>query len=309
LKSKNDVALVTGVHYPKSNRSHFESTAIWQTARPQPALEPEGWLGRVFESDRTLGPFGMVSVGGGALTPALYAQQAQATVLSSLEAFAAQPDKRFPGDAPALFAALNALYRERADAVDSRIVRQVGELALASSAQLREAASAIQSMVQYPKGPFGEQLKLASQLLAADLGVRVIHCTLGGFDTHGNQRPQQRNLLQTLSDGIAALLDDAAAHGLADRVVVMTYSEFGRRVAENASGGTDHGSASAMILAGAGVQGGLHGTPPNLSILDGGDIPCTSDFRAIYASVIRDYFGAPPEKPLLHNIAPLKLFA
>ncbi len=313
LKAKNDVAILTGVHYPKSNRSHFESTAIWQTARLQPHLEPEGWLGRAIEvphrGQAPLGPFGLTSLGGGALTPLLYAEKVQATVLSSLDAFAAQPDKKFPGDAPALLAALRATYVDGPCSFEEKVVRQVGEVALASSTRLKEAASGYQPMAPFPKSGFGDQLKLASQLIASNLGVRVVHCTLGGFDTHGNQRPQQRNLLQGLSDGICALLDDVAAHNPDDRVTVMTYSEFGRRAAENGSGGTDHGSASVMFLAGAGVQGGLHGTPPDLSTLDGGDIPCTTDFRAVYASVIRDLLGEKPEKQLVQGLAPIKLFA
>jgi uncharacterized protein (DUF1501 family) len=189
------------------------------------------------------------------------------------------------------------------------VVRQVGEIALASSARLKEAASGYQSMAQFPKGAFGDQLKLASQLLSSDLDVRTVHCTLGGFDTHGNQRPQQRNLLSTLSDGITALLDDAAMHGFGDKIAVMTYSEFGRRAAENGSGGTDHGSASVLFLAGAGVQGGLHGTAPDLSKLDGGDIPCTTDFRSVYASVIHDFLGEKPEKQLVSGVPIIKLFA
>lgn len=312
LKAKNDVAIVTGVHYPNSNRSHFESTAIWQTARMQPHLEAEGWVGRALETDPKLGSFGMTSVGGGALTPALYAASAQATVLSSLDAFAAQPDKKFMGDAPALFAALKALYVEGASDhgdADEAVVRQVGESALASSQRLKEAASGYQSMVAFPKGGFGDQCRLTSQLLASDLGVRVLHLTLGGFDTHAYQRPQQRSLLQQLSDGITAILDDTAAHGFEGKVTVMTYSEFGRRAAENGSGGTDHGSASVLFLAGAGVQGGLHGTPPDLANLQGGDVPCTTDFRAVYASVLHDLLATKPEKQLMQGILPLKLFA
>lgn len=300
------LAIVQGVGYPAPNRSHFESTAIWQAARLSPHLEPEGWMGRALEGlHGGLGPFGLTAVGGGALTPGFFARRAHATVLSSLEAFAAQPDRRFPGDAPALFKGLSALYGSGS----GEPVQQVGSLALQSSDHLKEAVNGYRSMVQYPKGPFGDQLRLCAQLLASDLGTRALHVTLGGFDTHGNQKPQQRALLTQLAEGITALLDDCAAHGLEDRVAVMTYSEFGRRVAENASAGTDHGAASVLLLAGAGVRGGLHGAPPDLSRLEGGDLPLAVDFRSVYASVLRDWYGLTPEPQLTKGIPALRLFS
>jgi uncharacterized protein (DUF1501 family) len=128
-------------------------------------------------------------------------------------------------------------------------------------------------------------------MLSAPLGVRAAHVVLGGFDTHANQKRQHQTLLGTLADGITAALDDAEAHGLAERLVVMTYSEFGRRAAENGSGGTDHGAGSVMLLAGAPVVGGFYGKPPELAHLDQGDVPVSSDFRAIYASVLEDGFA------------------
>jgi uncharacterized protein (DUF1501 family) len=310
------VAIVQGVGYPQPNRSHFESTAIWQAARLQPHLEAEGWLGRALEPQPRQkgkepahalpqpGPFALTAVGGGALTPTFFARQLHGTVLSSLEAFAAQPDRRFPGDAPALFKALGALYAPQALPVE-----QVGSLALQSSERLKAAVTGYQSMVQYPRTGFGDQLRLCAQLLCSGLGVRGLHVTLGGFDTHGNQKPQQRGLLQQLAEGMAALLDDCAGHGLADKVAVMTYSEFGRRAAENASAGTDHGAASVLFLAGAGVKGGLYGQAPDLSKLVDGDVPHSVDFRAVYASVLRDWFGLPPEPELTRAIAQLPLFA
>ncbi len=155
------------------------------------------------------------------------------------------------------------------------------------------------SKVTYPRGGFGDQLKLAMQMLTAPLGVRAAHVVLGGFDTHANQKRQHQTLLTSLAEGITAALDDAEAHDLrrslrGDDVLL----EFGRRVAENGSGGTDHGAGSVMFLAGNPVAGGLIGATPDLAHLDQGDVPCTTDFRGVYASVLSDWLGIKPD-PIL----------
>jgi uncharacterized protein (DUF1501 family) len=310
LFGQGGLAIVQGVGYPQPNRSHFESTAIWQMARLQPHLEAEGWLGRAITA-RGAGaasPFGLVGIGGGTLAPVLLAEKQPATALASLDAFAAQPDRRFPGDAPALLKALAALYPGEAPPGPGQLISRVGKSALAGSERLRAAVNTYQSMVNYPRGPFGDQLRLAAQLLGVDLGVRVVHVTLGGFDTHANQKRQQQTLLGTLADGIAALLEDAKAHGFSERIAVMTYSEFGRRAAENGSGGTDHGSGSVLFLAGEKVKGGLHGPTPDLEKLDGGDVAFGVDFRAVYAAVLHDWLQLPTEPALPRGATPLSLF-
>ena len=219
------------------------------------------------------------------------------------------PDRRYPADAPALRRALDSLYAGGRSSVGSgAFVSTVGRTALLSSDALKSAVSTYTSTTTYPRGPFGDQLKLVSQLLAAGLPPRLFHLTLGGFDTHSNQKPQHRSLLGQLAEGITALLDDAEAHGFADRITLMTYSEFGRRAAENASAGTDHGAGSVLFLAGQGVAGGLHGTPCDLASLANGDVPVSVDFRSVYASVLRDWLSVAPEIVLGSRVAPLPLF-
>jgi uncharacterized protein (DUF1501 family) len=314
LRAKLDqgtLAVVRGVGYPKPNRSHFESTAIWQTARLEPAREPTGWLGRALDAgggSPTERPLHALGIGGGGLTPSLYAAKAPIPSLSSLDAFAVQPDRRFPNDAPALKAAFGAMYKDAPGTGPLAFIRHVGRTALDSSDALRTAVTSYQSMVDYPRGGLGDQLKLIAQLLAADLGIRVFHLTLGGFDTHANQKGAHTNLLTQVSDGLSALLDDVKGHGLEDRVAVMTYSEFGRRAEENGSAGTDHGAASVLFLAGARVTGGLYGPVPDLSKLEGGDISYAVDFRSVYASVLKQWLGLSAEKLLGSTPTPLQLF-
>jgi uncharacterized protein (DUF1501 family) len=162
-------------------------------------------------------------------------------------------------------------------------------------------------MVEYPNGPFGSQLRLVAQLCSAPLGTTAFHLTLGGFDTHANQKGQQANLLRQLSEGITALLEDAEAHGFGDRLAVLTYSEFGRRAQENASGGTDHGAGSVAFVAGPGVRGGLYGRAVDLGALADGDVPSTVDFRALYASVLQSWLGL-KASPVVGSTPPLPLF-
>lgn len=291
------VAVVLGVGMPKPNRSHFEATAVWQAARAEPHLEPTGWLGRALEtrSDPVRQPLVGLGIGGGGLSPVLYAKGSPFTSLASLEAFTVLPDRRFPNDAPALNAGLAALHAEAPkEAGELAFLRRVGRTALASSAALADAVKGYRSKAEYPRGPFGDSLRLVGQLMAASLGVRVFHLSLGGFDTHANQKRQHAPLLQQLSDGICALLDDAAEHGTGGRLAVMTYSEFGRRAQENASGGTDHGAGSMAFLVGERVVGGLHGQPPRLDALVDGDVPASTDFRSLYSAVLRDWLAVPP---------------
>jgi uncharacterized protein (DUF1501 family) len=312
---KGEVAVVQGVGYPKPDRSHFVSTAIWQTARLEPYKEPTGWLGRAVESApdakkaHATEPLEALSVGGGGLTPALYAQRCAVPSLLSLEAFTVQADRRYPGDAGALRTALGDIYGDGGGSqASAAFLRQVGGTALKSSEALKGAVAKYASSVSYPGGGLGTSLKLVAQILSASLGTRLVHVTLGGFDTHANQRSQQRTLLAQLAEGIDALLQDLKAHGLSDRVAVMTYSEFGRRVQENASGGTDHGAASVVFVVGEKVAGGLHGKAPDLADLQGGDVPFAVDFRAVYASVLRDWMGVVPEPILGSGFGGLRLF-
>jgi uncharacterized protein (DUF1501 family) len=307
---QGNLAVVRAVGYPKPNRSHFESTAIWQTGRLDPHREATGWLGRALDAEAVpaKSPLQALGIGGGGLTPSLYARSPVPS-LGSLDAFAVQPDRRYPGDAAAIKQALSSLYAaEPKPAGPLGFIRHVGRTALDSSEALRTAVTSYKSMVDYPRGGLGDQLKLVAQLLAADLGIQIFHVTLGGFDTHANQKGQHANLLTQLSDGIHALLDDAGSHGLQDRLAVMTYSEFGRRVGENGSSGTDHGAASVLFLAGAKVAGGLYGPVPDLSKLDGGDVPFVLDFRSVYASVLQDWLGLGADKLLGPAPAPLALF-
>ena len=172
------------------------------------------------------------------------------------------------------------------------------EAAYQSSGDLLEAHEAYQPAVEYPEGRFAQGLKLLASAIIQDLGVRVGHITIGGFDTHADQGDGHTELLRTLSQGLHSFYRDLQGHGRDRDVVIMTWSEFGRRVKSNASQGTDHGSAAPLFVLGTPVRGGLYGERPNLGDLDYGNLRFTTDFRYVYKTVLEQWLEAPSDMVL-----------
>ena len=161
------------------------------------------------------------------------------------------------------------------------------------SQQLHDADAQYRAAVTYPTGPFAAGLKILAEAIVEGLGLRVGYVTLGGFDTHANQQATHDTLMKILADGLSAFYTDLSNHGKADTVVIMTWSEFGRRVEENGSLGTDHGTAAPMFVLGNPVNRGIFGEPPSLSSLDNtGNLKYNTDFRSVYATVLDRWLGA-----------------
>jgi len=170
-------------------------------------------------------------------------------------------------------------------------VATIEDHAQRGSEELPQLIRGYKTDASYPATPIGRSLALAAQIVGSRLGTRVIYVQHGSFDTHAAQKQTQNRLLAELSDGLKAFYDDLAAHGNEKRTLTMTFSEFGRRVQENASRGTDHGEAAPMFLVGGGIKGGLYGEHPSLDVLDNGDVKYTTDFRSVYATIIQKWFG------------------
>jgi uncharacterized protein (DUF1501 family) len=161
------------------------------------------------------------------------------------------------------------------------------------SRQLLDAHTHYTSTVTYPTNPFAQGLKILAEVIVAGLGLRVGYVTLGGFDTHANEKNTHDLLMKTLADSLSAFYTDLVHHNKADNVVIMTWSEFGRRVEENGSQGTDHGTAAPMFILGNPVTKGIFGEPPSLSNLDStGNLKYTTDFRSVYATILDRWTGA-----------------
>jgi uncharacterized protein (DUF1501 family) len=168
-----------------------------------------------------------------------------------------------------------------------------------SSKTILELAAKHKTSVRYDGTPLARNLNLVARMIAGKMPTRVYYVSHGGFDTHNQQVNSHDRLLGQLDGALKSFFADLKQQGNDQRVVLMTFSEFGRRVSENASAGTDHGKASCLFLAGAPVKGGLHGTHPSLTDLSAGDIQHTVDFRSVYGTVLGDWLKAPDLKPIL----------
>ncbi len=300
LLERGQLALVPGVCYPNPNRSHFESMAIWQTARlgAEQNAGP-GWIGRAFDA-RAGSAEGATSgapslfIGDGAPPLALRGCRSSATALARVD------DLRLPeGLVPSLAETRLAGSTEADEGLGAFVRRSLVD-SYASAQRVSElvARSTASSSESYPDDPLGERLRTVAQLLKAGLGARVFYTVQPGYDTHAGQLEMHDRLLRMLSSALKSFFDDLAAAKLADRVLVLGFSEFSRRVAENSSAGTDHGTADLVLLAGQGVQGGIHGKVPSLTDLADGDPRWSVDFRRIYATVLEDWLGLSAESAL-----------
>jgi uncharacterized protein (DUF1501 family) len=294
------LAVVQGVGYPNPNRSHDVSMAIWQTARFDPTEHDSyGWLGRALDQSpqRQEGPASLL-VGDDALPTALVGRRSAAGSFSRLDELSVQNEaaRATVAGAPA------------ADDLEGFIRRSTLD-AYATADAVNAAVARRQAKSSYPSNPLGEHLSIIARLIEADLPTRVYYAVQSGYDTHSVQLPAHGRLLRELSLALKAFLDDLAESKFAERVTVMTFSEFGRRVAENASAGTDHGTAAPLFLAGGGVQAGLIGATPSLTDLEQGDLKMAIDFRRVYASVLRDWLAIDPDEVLGASFEPLPLFA
>lgn len=296
LYNNGHLAVVQGVGYPNPNRSHFRSMEIWQTGRPD-VKEPTGWLGRYLEANDDDEANTLRAINVGNLLPrTLYTETTLVPSITNLEAYQFRTDGRYLGDPSAQIDAIHQLCDHTIHGPFEEYVSQAALDAFTSSDALKAAVGRYQSSVQYGNNPFAEGMKLIAQVIAADLGTRIFYISLGGFDTHSSQAGRHGELLTMLDEGIATFYNDLDKMGKSDQVALMTFSEFGRRVQQNASQGTDHGTSLPMFLIGANIKGGLYGNDPDLTNLDNGDLRMQTDFRSVYASVIRNWLGADPSK-------------
>jgi uncharacterized protein (DUF1501 family) len=287
------LAIVEGAGSPAPTRSHFRSMEVWHAADEAGRVAGEGWVGRLCASawPEAGHPELMVHVGE-AVPYSLYSSRHSAL------AFELPSSYRWLGADAELAAYRQSAQRARASQAPEPVsgtlarLRAVHRDAEDSSARIRAAVESYRTPVSYPATPFGNGLRTIAALLEARVGARVLSIELGGFDTHSNQKGRHAELMRALDAGLTAFLTDLHGRSLADSTVVMAFSEFGRRVAENGSAGTDHGKAGPMFLAGKPVRGGLYGKHPSLSDLDQGDLRHTTDFRSAYGAVVEDWFGA-----------------
>jgi uncharacterized protein (DUF1501 family) len=308
LYDQGKVAVIQGVGYPNPNRSHFRSMDIWHSARPD-TFERSGWLGRYVSACQCAQDNALPAISvGDQLNTMFWTDTTLVPAVASIGAFSFLTDTKYKNDRTFQMQTLQNIYSQAGTWSNYEDLIRRGTLqALAGSDQLQRVAATYQTPVQYPNNNgLANQFKIVAQVIAGGLGTRLFSLSMGGFDTHANQKPTQDKNLGQLGDALDAFMQDLANMGQQDNVVIMTFSEFGRRVKQNGSGGTDHGTAEPMFIIGNKVQGGMYGTYPSLSDLDNnGDLKFNADFRSVYAGVLRDVVGADPGPILAGNYDPL----
>jgi len=311
LYDEGELAVVQNVGYPNPDRSHFRSTDIWLSASDSNDYVEDGWVGRflakAFPEPETFNTNHPMAIQIGASQSMLLQCTCQGQMGISFE----DPNQFYQlingstadNDPPP-----NTIAGEQL-----RYIKQIAAQSIQYAQIIKDAADNVQNKVQYPNSSLGRQLAIVAELIAGGLETPVYLTSVGGFDTHSSQLNSHANLLQNLANSVSAFIQDLKLLGVADRVVVMTFSEFGRRVEQNGSAGTDHGTAAPLFVIGNNVKGGIVGKNPDLQNLDNnGDIVYEFDFRQVYATLLQDQLGMSADKMedvLFKNFETLPLIA
>jgi uncharacterized protein (DUF1501 family) len=329
LYDEGHVAIVQGVGYPNPNRSHFRSTEIWQTASDADRTLNEGWIGRYFDNCCG-GPDPTVGVAIGEETPqAFAAKNPTGVTFSRPEQFRFRPSEPDGGRMSAeemLFRQLNETAggeeavaapdgasvgaingKTKSDLSTLDFLQRTALDAQLSSDKILAIARKSKSTVTYPQGQLAASLNIIARMIGGGLPTRVYYASQGGFDTHAGQINAHQRLMTEFNDAVAAFVSDLKQQGNFERVLLMTFSEFGRRVQENANGGTDHGAAAPMFVLGGAIKPGLFGKYPSLTDLDHGDLKFNADFRSVYGTVLDRWLKAPSQTVLGRKFSSLAI--
>ena len=309
LLESDRLAIIQGVGYPNPSRSHFKSMAIWHSANVNLPKEDRvdaesqavyGWIGQALDEGQKPadGAPSAQFVGSGSMPVALRSRRSVASAITRLED-----------------SLLTLKGNTRADMTDGEYGGDLAAFVRRSTLDAYAASEGVSALLQaedkgarYPASGLAARLRLIARLIKGGSGTRVYYTSQDGYDTHFAQLETHDRLLSELSGALRALLDDLAAAKLAERVVVLCFSEFGRRVAENGSHGTDHGTAGPVLVAGPRVKAALVGATPSLLDLQDGDLKMGIDFRRIYATVLENWLGLPGKSVLAGTFERLPIF-
>lgn len=295
LYNEGSLSILNNVGYPNPDRSHFRSMDIWHTASDSRDYWNTGWLGRYLDAqckgcDKPTYALELDDT----LSLAMKGEEAKAIAMKDPKRLFGTANQRFfkevmqqhkdePGEQP-----VDYLYKTMAETISS-------------ADYIFEKSKLRPSKAEYPKTDLGNNLKTIASLIFSDINTKVYYVSLGSFDTHINQQIQQQNLFTQMNDAIKSFVKDMKANNRFEDVMLMSFSEFGRRVAQNASGGTDHGTANNMFFISGGLkQKGLINKMPDLSKLEDGDLKYNVDFKNVYATILKNWLGA-DEAAILKN--------
>lgn len=308
------MGIVQGVGYPNPNRSHFRSMDIWHSGEPEREVTRNGWVGRYFDATCTgVDPHVGVSMGGNLplamqgdrITPLSFdrpenyryngADKDDYLKLNKAKQASEMPP---PSTKPAIIVPKKGKVEPVTASSQLDFLHRTAMDAQVSSDDILRMTRNHQPVAQYPNGEYGNGLRTIAAMIGGGLSTRVYYVSLGGFDTHAGQRGRHDQLMTQFAQGVSAFWADMRHQENEDRVMMMSFSEFGRRVEQNASQGTDHGAAAPMFVFGRRVKPGIYGRHPSLTDLDQGDLKFNTDFRTVYASLLQDWLNT-PSKPIL----------
>jgi len=297
---EGEMAILNSVGYPNPDRSHFRSMDIWHTGSASDEYWETGWLGRYLDHScqGCARPHEGLEIDSG-LSLSMKGEETIGMALTD-------PKQLYNSTRDPWFEFLNDHHSSGSSDLDYlyKTLAQTRQ----SAAYIHQQAKIYASKVEYPQHPFGKKLKLIAELICSGIETSVFYLSLPGFDTHVRQENQHRRLLQIYSEGLRTLIKDLRHHHQFDNTLIMTFSEFGRRVEQNASGGTDHGKGNNLYLMGGNLRKpGVFNSAPDLARLDQGDVKWEIDFRSVYADVLGNWMGASDEEILKRKFRPLDI--
>lgn len=282
LFEEEQISIINSVGYPNPDRSHFRSMDIWQTGSGSDKYWSTGWLGRYLDSNCGVCEKAHAAIEvNDDLSLALKGHQRNGFAIRNSKQLKRVTENRF----------LNKIAKQPNHQEDNISYLYKTLIDTQSSADyLYQQSKLYPSNVTYPNTQFAKDLKQIAELLTADTETQIYYASLGGFDTHTAQKSTQTRLLTIYAEAVSAFMEDLKRHKMQDNVLVMTFSEFGRRVKQNASNGTDHGTANNLFLMGGNLKKpGFYNSAPNLSKLDNNDLIYQVDFRNIYATILEQW--------------------
>jgi uncharacterized protein (DUF1501 family) len=290
------MAIINNVGYPNPDRSHFRSMDIWQTGSASNEYINSGWLGRYLDAQ---------CVGCDKPTYALEFDDVLSLALKGEHekglAFK-DPKRLFNTSQSNYFNSLSQQHQDHHDENPVDYLYKTLSNTISSAEYIYKQSQAHPTKAEYPNSELGKNFKTIASLIFSEINTKVYYVSLGSFDTHVNQQAQQQRLFTELNDAVTAFVKDLKTNNRFDDVMLMSFSEFGRRVSQNASGGTDHGTANNMFLIGGGLkQKGLINELPNLSDLQDGDLKFNVDFKNVYATILNKWLSANDTSILNHS--------
>ncbi len=276
---EKDLGIVLGVGYPEPNRSHFRSIEIWETASNSTEILQDGWISRVFDkSNKLKKDIDGIIIGQGDEGP-LSGLKMNNLVMTSPEQFL-KDSKRF-----------KSVINETENNSLEHVLRVQSEIYKSASIIEKQLKNKLENNVTFPQTNIGKQFQYVANIINDNIPVSVIKLEHGSFDTHTNQRANQDKLLKDFSDSLYSFKQSMIKANKWNNVLVVTYSEFGRRASQNGSNGTDHGTAAPHFITGGQVKGGFYGSQPDLSDLNNGDLKFKVDYRSIYSSITKKWWS------------------